>query len=534
MLATLGGRARRAARAGSFEVKWDGYRAIAYVRGGECRLVSRNGNDLTARFADVARAVVKALKTPNAVLDGEVCALDEHGRPSFSAAAAAAPGGSSTTPSTCSRPTASRSSTLPLRERQAAARGAARPPQRDGRGSPRRSTTATRCSRPRRRSGLEGVMAKRADSPYRAGPPDARLAQDEDARPAGVRGRRLHARRGPARVEHRRARARASNEGGALRWVGNVGTGLGDAEIERLLELLRPLERADLAVPRAAEDAARAQGRRRLGRAEARRRGRVRRVDARRPPARIRATSACATTSRRREVRRERPARTSIRKGKRELRLTNLDKVFWPDEGITKGDLVDYYRQVAPVLVPHLRDRPFTMRRYPDGIDGQGVLPEGRARRTCPTGSRRTARSSRRASGEGEARGRVPARERRAGAALDGEHGLHRHEPVVLAGRPPRPARLRALRPRPDAGGAVVADDPGGAARARGCSSWSASSRSRRRRAARASTCSSPLDRRSTYDDARAFAELVGVARSCARTRSSRRGSGRRRAAAAC
>src|SRR5262249_50066740 len=66
-----------------FEVKWGGYRALAYVRGGECRLVSRDGNDLTQSFASVARAVVKALKTPNAVIDGEVCALDEAGRPSF-------------------------------------------------------------------------------------------------------------------------------------------------------------------------------------------------------------------------------------------------------------------------------------------------------------------------------------------------------------------------------------------------------------------------------------------------------------------
>src|SRR5581483_2510378 len=68
-----------------YEVKWDGYRALAYVHSGECELVSRNGNSLTERFADVAKAVVRALKTPNAVLDGEVCALDEEGRPSFSA-----------------------------------------------------------------------------------------------------------------------------------------------------------------------------------------------------------------------------------------------------------------------------------------------------------------------------------------------------------------------------------------------------------------------------------------------------------------
>src|SRR5262249_42625855 len=66
----------------TFEVKWDGYRALAYVREGECQLLSRNENDLTERFADVARAIVRATKSPNAVLDGEVCALDERGRAS--------------------------------------------------------------------------------------------------------------------------------------------------------------------------------------------------------------------------------------------------------------------------------------------------------------------------------------------------------------------------------------------------------------------------------------------------------------------
>ena len=57
--------------------------------------------------------------------------------------------------------------------------------------------------------------------------------------------------------------------------------------------------------------------------------------------------------------------------GSRVLKLSNLDKPFWPDEGITKGDLLAYYRDIAPVLVPHLRDRPFTMKRYPDGWQGK-------------------------------------------------------------------------------------------------------------------------------------------------------------------
>jgi bifunctional non-homologous end joining protein LigD len=54
----------------------------------------------------------------------------------------------------------------------------------------------------------------------------------------------------------------------------------------------------------------------------------------------------------------------------RALRLSNLDKVFFPDEGYTKGDLIQYYASVAPVLLPHIADRPLSMNRFPDGIKG--------------------------------------------------------------------------------------------------------------------------------------------------------------------
>src|SRR5919199_5591073 len=68
-----------------FEVKWDGFRAIARASQGEVTLTSRNDNDLTGRFPEVAKELAKALKTPDCVLDGEVCALDEEGRATFSA-----------------------------------------------------------------------------------------------------------------------------------------------------------------------------------------------------------------------------------------------------------------------------------------------------------------------------------------------------------------------------------------------------------------------------------------------------------------
>src|SRR5690606_34275271 len=53
-----------------------------------------------------------------------------------------------------------------------------------------------------------------------------------------------------------------------------------------------------------------------------------------------------------------------------EVRLTNLEKVFWPEAGITKGDLIQYYVELAPALLPHLRDRAMVMKRYPHGITG--------------------------------------------------------------------------------------------------------------------------------------------------------------------
>jgi bifunctional non-homologous end joining protein LigD len=56
--------------------------------------------------------------------------------------------------------------------------------------------------------------------------------------------------------------------------------------------------------------------------------------------------------------------------GKRQVKLTNLQKPFWPALGLTKGDLIRYYVDVAPVLLPHIRDRAMVMRRYPNGAGG--------------------------------------------------------------------------------------------------------------------------------------------------------------------
>ena len=58
----------------------------------------------------------------------------------------------------------------------------------------------------------------------------------------------------------------------------------------------------------------------------------------------------------------------------RHLRLSNLDKVLYPETGFTKGEVIDYYTRVAPVLLPHLTGRPLTVKRYPNGVDGSSFF----------------------------------------------------------------------------------------------------------------------------------------------------------------
>ncbi|HVH88778.1 MAG TPA: hypothetical protein VM912_18815, partial [Terriglobales bacterium] len=54
----------------------------------------------------------------------------------------------------------------------------------------------------------------------------------------------------------------------------------------------------------------------------------------------------------------------------KQLKLSNLDKVLYPAVGFTKGQVIDYYVRIAPVLLPHLEGRPLTLKRYPEGVDG--------------------------------------------------------------------------------------------------------------------------------------------------------------------
>ncbi len=366
MLATLAEEVPRGA-GWDFEVKWDGYRAITALAGGDATLTSRNGNDLTARFGGVAREIPKAVKTPDCVLDGEVCALDETGRSSFSAMQQ----GKAGTPIVYyvfdvleieGEPVID----LPFVERRKRLEALL----------DRRNKTVRLSEvfddgqallEAAKQQRLEGIMAKRLDSRYLPG------KRTRDWLKVKTHSEQEFVVAGYTKGTGRRASSFGAlmlgyYVGDELVYAGNVGTGFNSREIDKLLDRLRPLRRDTppfREVPKMPK---------------------VRKSDVIwvepelvaevvfaewTHDGRLRAPSYQGIREDKpaKEVRREKPITDRITRGTRELKLSNLDKVFFPVEGITKGDLLEYYRAVAPVLVPHLKDRPFTMVRWPDGIE---------------------------------------------------------------------------------------------------------------------------------------------------------------------
>jgi bifunctional non-homologous end joining protein LigD len=78
----------------------------------------------------------------------------------------------------------------------------------------------------------------------------------------------------------------------------------------------------------------------------------------------------------------ETSGKTSVQVGERRLVISNLEKILYPQTGFTKGEVLDYYARIAPVLLPHLAGRPLTRKRYPNGIDGPSFFEKNAPRGT--------------------------------------------------------------------------------------------------------------------------------------------------------
>ena len=387
----------------SFEVKWDGVRAIAYVQPGRLRLESRNLNEITSAYPEV-RGLVAALGMHEAVLDGEVVAFDysdpAHPRPSFERLQRRM---HVTSPSAVRRLASSTPVVyaifdllyldghslmeLPYRERRARLESLELsgpawrvPAAHPGQGTALLDATA--------KQGLEGVVAKRLDSRYEPGRRGGAWVKVKNTLRQELviggwipgEGRRT-ARIGALMV--------GVYEDGKFRYAGRVGTGFTEKLLDDLRRRLEPLRRdtspfeiapklpreAVFVEPKlVAEVEFREWTTERVMRAPSFKGLRddkpavevVTESGATNDPPSVDPSSPEALFD---EVEHLSEGALAVITEGRRLKITNWDKVLYPEAGFTKGDLIAYYARLAPVVLPHLHDRPLTLKRYPNGVD---------------------------------------------------------------------------------------------------------------------------------------------------------------------
>jgi len=359
----------------AYEIKWDGVRALAYSEPGRLRLESRNLRDITGGYPEL-RKLNRALSSHSAILDGEIVAFDDDGRPSFGRLQQRmhVRGESQVRRLAQQHPVVLMLFDLlwldghslmgepyeVRRERltRLGLDGPAfkTPEAHRGDGAALLEATA--------QQGLEGLVAKRVDSKYEPGRRSSAWTKVKNVNRQEVviagwlpgEGRREQ-RIGALVVGVR------DEPGGELRYAGRVGTGFRDADLDMLAERLGPLRTDRNPFGR--------RGPRGAIWVEPRLLAEVEFTEwtsdglLRHPSFKGLREEKDAV-----DVVRELPsgARVLAVDG-HEIKVSNWSKVLWPKTGFTKGDLVEYYAAVAPVLLPHLEGRPLTLKRYPNGVE---------------------------------------------------------------------------------------------------------------------------------------------------------------------
>jgi bifunctional non-homologous end joining protein LigD len=371
----------------AFEIKWDGVRAICQSEPGRMRLHSRNLLDITPRYPELGR-LNRALSHHRAVLDGEVVALDAEGKPSFGALQRRM---HVTAESTVRRLAKETPVTyvifdllwldghslmeLPYRERRARLGELDLgdgdrwrvPDYVAGHGEQLLAATE--------QQGLEGVIAKRLDSPYEPG----RRSQ------SWVKVKNLYRQEvviggwvpGDGRRRERIGALLVGvyDEDHELRNIGRVGTGFTEAELDRVAELLAPCVRDESPFapggPKIPRNAVFVEPR---FVAEVEFREWTEGGQLRAPSYKgLRDDKPVELVVREDEIAtdvvvREEANAVVAEVGGRQVKLSNLDKVLYPEVGFAKRDVIEYFARIAPTVLPHLDGRALTLKRYPNGV----------------------------------------------------------------------------------------------------------------------------------------------------------------------
>jgi bifunctional non-homologous end joining protein LigD len=349
-----------------YEVKWDGIRAICYIENGTARMVSRNGNVLD-QYPELSTLPLQ-VNARTAIVDGEIAALDHRGVPSFEMLQRQQPAVFYAFDLLYLDGCDLRG--LPLAERKRMLKEVLKPTE-----VIRYSehfTDGAALLEAAKQQGIEGIVGKRASSFY-----ESRrtadwvkykvLSSDSFILCGFTKGER----------DHFGALVLGIYDRGTLVWAGNVGTGFDRKMMQKIHAELAPLAvekcplQPDKNLPKKDVTWTRPELVCEVRYANWTEDGRLRApvflglrpdID----------PSECVRQSD------DDPPRTTLLDpslaeanltidGHR-LKFTNLNKVFYPAEGIRKRDLLNYYDAVAPLILPHLKDRPLSLKRYPNGI----------------------------------------------------------------------------------------------------------------------------------------------------------------------
>jgi bifunctional non-homologous end joining protein LigD len=384
-----------------FEIKYDGVRVIAEKRGDEVRMFGRSGEEITARYPEVAEAI-GGLQIEQAVLDGEILAFDDLGRPSFGrlqkrmllskprdVAAAMARVPVRAVFFDCLALEGHDLRKLALLERKSLL-ARALPPAGIVQAGDHVEEQGEAFFDAANEMGLEGIVGKRADSRYTGKRSPDWVKIKCQRRQEFVIGGWSDPRGGG---RHFGALHVGVYESGALRHVTRVGSGFDDAMQDQIWKQLQPLARATSPFgdtgPRGRVDhwveprlvcevrftEWTADGGLRhpifIGLRTDRKPEDVRREDG--GAGEPEAAEALVEEAPREDVVATAPEAPSAPEP-RIVRLSNLKKVYWPEQKYTKGDSIAYYEAVAPLMLPYLRDRPAVLTRYPDGIEGKSFF----------------------------------------------------------------------------------------------------------------------------------------------------------------
>jgi bifunctional non-homologous end joining protein LigD len=367
------------------EIKFDGYRLQLRVQDGAATLKTRKGLDWTGKFSQIA-ATADGL--PDCIIDGEACALDEHGAPDFPALQAALADGKTSDLVFFAFDLLFAEGRdlrqLPLSERKSRLEALLR---KAGVTGPRIryvehfETAGDAVLQSACRMSLEGVVSKRLSSPYRSG-------RGEDWVKAKCRaGHEVVIGGWTGETGQLRSLLVGVHRGGKLVYTGKVGTGFGRETVRRVLPRLEALEAetSPFTGPGAPRKAADIHWARPELVAEIEfagftasgmvRQGAFKGLREDKPAAEVQADAPAPVDTVEAEPK-PAPAQPKADRGPVVLgvRLSSPDKALWPDGGdgrpVTKLDLAHYLEAVGPWMMPHIKGRPCSIIRMPDGIDG--------------------------------------------------------------------------------------------------------------------------------------------------------------------